>query len=373
MVMTRVLRGDPRLSKLARIITQYSTEIQKSEKVLISGPPIAEPLILAIYREVLRCGAYPTIMMEPPERMEIFYQEAAEHQLDYIPIEKKFIQQNFDVTLKVYAETNIYSLKSVDMDKATRVQKAYRELKRYEKENLRWNLCIFPTNSFAQEAGMSLLEFENLYFTACFANEEDPVSKWKEVRSRQDGWIKKLEGSKTIHILGEETDLSMSIEGRIICNSWGRVNMPCGEIYTSPVEDTVEGTIKFDYPAIFNGKEVDDLFLKFKRGKVIEAKAQRGQDVIDSILNIDDGARQVGEIGIGTNFRLNQFTRNMLLDEKMGGTVHIALGDSYPETLGQNRSAIHLDILKNLVHNGQLYFDDFLIQNNGEFTPEFLE
>ncbi|MBN2383902.1 aminopeptidase [bacterium] len=373
MSMTSVLRGDPRLSKLARIITQYSTEIQKSEKVLISGPPIAEPLILALYREVIRCGAHPTIIMEPPERLEIFYQEASEHQLDYVPVERIFIQQNFDVTLKVSADTNLYNLASVDLDKVTRVQLARRELKRYEKENLRWNVCIFPTNAFAQEAGMSLMEFEHLYFSACFANEEDPVSKWREVRARQDTWVKKLEGSKTIHILGEDTDLFMSIENRIICNSWGRVNMPCGEIYTSPVEETVEGSIKFSYPVIFNGKQADDLVLKFKRGKVVEAKTRSGQEVIDSILAIDDGARQIGEIGIGTNFRLNRFTRNMLLDEKMGGTVHIALGDSYSETAGQNRSAIHIDILKNLKGNGQIFFDDLLIQENGEFTPEFLK
>lgn len=368
MSISRTLRGDPRLAKLARIVTQYCTEIKKGEKVIINGPPVAETLILALYREVLRCGAYPTLRIDLSERLEIFYEEASEHQLDYCPVEDLFIAQNFDVSLTVYAEINYRSLASVDVDKIARVQIARKEVRQTAKDKVRWNLCLFPTDAFAQESGMSTMEFENYYLSACFADEEDPVSHWRELRSRQDTWVAKLEGAKTLQIIGEDTDLTMSVEGRTICNSWGRVNMPCGEIYTSPVEDTVEGTIKFSYPAIYNGREIEELVLRFKRGVVIEAYAKKGLDVIEMVLGLDEGARRVGEIGIGTNYRLNKFTKNMLLDEKMGGTIHLALGDSYTETGGQNNSVIHLDILKDLKKGGQILFDGKIIQENGQFT-----
>lgn len=371
-MLTRTQRGDQRISKLARIITQYSTEIQKGEKVLIKGPPIAEALLLALYREVLRCGAYPTIHVDFPERMEIFYQEAAEHQLDYTPVEELFIMKNFDVTLKVLAETNLANLTSIDTDKIARHQVAFQPIRKLEKYGVRWNLTIFPTDAYAQAAGLSLTEFENFFYKACFADEDDPVSKWRELKARQEKWVESLKGAKTIQIKGENTDLTMSVEGNIICNSWGAVNMPCGEIYSSPVEGTLEGEISFEFPAIYLGKEIEDLKLRFKRGRVVDATARKGQDVIDTILNIDEGSSRVGEIGIGTNFNVNRYSKIMLLDEKMGGTIHIALGDAYPETLGTNKSAIHFDILKDLNGNGKIIIDDLVIQEEGIFTEEFL-
>jgi aminopeptidase len=230
-----------------------------------------------------------------------------------------------------------------------------------------WTLTLFPTSAFAQDADMSLTEFEDFVYSATFADQDRPVAKWRALERRQEKMIAALKGADEVHIVGPDTDLTLSVKGRTFINSAGTNNMPSGEIFTGPVETSAEGYIKYDFPVCHAGREIDGIRLVFRKGKVVEASATKNEKFLLSMLDIDRGARRLGELGIGTNFGIDRFVRNILFDEKIGGTIHLALGKSYEETGGRNESALHWDMIKDLRKGGALYVDGEVIQKDGKF------
>jgi len=239
-------------------------------------------------------------------------------------------------------------------------------MKRYDADELRWILLPYPTSYGAQEASMALQEYEDVVYASCLVDKEDPVEEWKKIRANQERISKYLNSTANIRITGEDTELTFSTKGRKWWNNAGTGNMPGGEVYTGPVEDSVNGTVRFSYPGIYSGKEIEDITLTFKDGKVTKAKAAKGNDLLQEILKIE-GASRLGEAAVGTNYGITRFTKNMLFDEKMGGTIHVALGASYPWTGGLNKSAVHWDLLKDMRKDGEIRADGKLIYKKGKF------
>jgi len=214
---------------------------------------------------------------------------------------------------------------------------------------------------------MSISEYEDFVYGAGYIDRKDPIAEWKELEKKQEGICKILDGKKRLRIVSKDTDLKMSIEGRKWVNCCGTANFPDGEVFTGPVEDSVEGHIRFSFPGIYEGREIEDIQLPFKKGRVIKAVAAKGEELLEQLLETDKGARYVGEIAAGTNYNIQKFTKHMLFDEKIGGTVHLAIGRSIPESLGKNQSAIHWDMLCDMKKGGEIYADGELVYKDGKF------
>jgi aminopeptidase len=365
--------ADPRILGLARVLVQYSTEVAPGELCSIEGESAAESLIQAIYEEVLRAGAHPVVLMSTERAQASFFALANEQQLDHVsPVSRQLIEQA-DVRIRVLASANPRELSEVDPQLQVRRQRASSELMermmaRSASGELRWALCQYPTNGYAAEAEMSLSAYEDFLYGACLCDHADPVEAWRsqanEVKRLAD-WI---EGREQVHIQGPGTDLRLSIVGRHFIPADGKRNMPDGEFFTGPVEDSAEGEISFQLPTNFGGREVSGVRLRFQAGLVVDASAERGEDLLHQMLDSDPGARRLGELGIGTNFSIARGTRSILFDEKIGGTVHLALGRSYPETGGVNESSLHWDLICDLRQGGTLSVDDELLQRDGAFV-----
>ncbi len=364
---------DPRLLRWAEVIVDFCTEVKAGERVEITGEIPGQPLMLALYRRCLDKGAFPILKPSFGEAAEIFYRSASNVQLKDVSPIALFEAKNTDVSLHVMAETNTRNLTGVDPAKVSCVRKARQELQRLKKERVRWNVTSFPTYAYAQDAGMSLRELAELVFSSGFLNDPDPLGQWRSLRKKQQKMTRLLSGVKMFRVENDECDLSLGVEGRRICESSGAVNMPDGEVYTGPVETDVNGHIHFSFPGYYMGQIVEGIRLEFKNGKVVSAKADSNEAFLLEMLDTDDGAKRIGELGIGTNWGVTRFTKNLLFDEKMGGTIHLALGDSYRETLGKNRSAIHWDILHDLRQNSRLYADSEVLIENGYFVGRFAD
>lgn len=371
--MTDYLSGDPRMKKWAEVIVDFCTEVKPGERVEISGEVTGKPLLLALYRRCLELNAFPVLRPVFDEAMEIFYMVASNAQLMHVHPVSVFEAKHTDVSLHVIAESNTKSLTGIDGSKISTVRKARRLLGKIRKEKIRWNITSFPTHSYAQDAGMSQHQFAEFIFEAGLLNFDDPLTQWRKLRNRQQKMTQALNGIKKFHIVNDQADLILGVDGRKICESSGKVNMPDGEIYTGPVETDVQGHIKFSYPGYFMGQVVDGITLEFKKGKVVQYSADSNEAFLRDMLNTDPGAKRIGELGIGTNWGITRFTQNLLFDEKMGGTIHLALGDAYRETLGKNRSAIHWDILHNVRTNSRIFVDKEVLMENGQFTGRFAE
>ncbi|MBC7130330.1 aminopeptidase [Candidatus Bathyarchaeota archaeon] len=361
---------DPRIEKLAKLCVQYSVEVKPKEKVIINGSELAMPLIHEIYKECLLQDAYPMIILQP-DIQYTFFKYAKEHQLTFISPFERFLLENVDISIRVYCDPNPKRLTNIDPAKIRMHAAARKELtrifsRRVAEGKLRWTVLPYPISAQAQEAGMSLTEYEDFVYSSCLVNRDDPIAEWIKIHKEQERVCKYLDSISELRIVGEDTDISMSVKGRKWINCDGKYNMPDGEVFTAPVENSVEGTIRFTFPGIVAGKEVEDVRLRFEKGRVVEASAAKGEDLLKELLKIE-GASRVGEVAIGTNYAIDRFTKNMLFDEKMGGTIHIALGDSYPESGGKNRSAIHWDILKDMKKEGEIYADGKLIYRDGRF------
>mgnify|MGYP005770994717 CR=1 FL=1 len=360
--------------KYADVLVNYSTKVKKNDLVIIKTQSyLAEPLIKEIYRAVLKNGAHPVVRCSFESLSEIFIKNADDNQLNYIDEMSKIEFEKADKIISIGAPLNVKSMANANSDKMAKRSKATRELsqtmlKRSEKGELNWVIADFPTQALSQEAKMSLDEYEEFLINSCYLDLENPVQKWIEIGQEQKRIISKLNGTKKLHITGEKTDITFSVENRLWISCDGINNFPDGEIFTSPVEDSAEGEIYFDFPAIYRGNQADKIHLKLKEGRVIEASAQTGEDFLNSMLNMDEGSRLVGEIAIGTNERIKNVTGNILFDEKIGGSVHMALGASYPETGGKNVSGLHWDIIKNMKNNSCIYADDKLIYKDGRFV-----
>ncbi len=359
----------PTIEKLAKLCVHYSVDVKPKEKVIIRGFGEAFPLINEIYKECLLSDAYPLIIPELDVEYT-FYRYAKEHQLKYASPFEKFRVENMDVSIYVWCELNPKGLTNIDPSKITLHQvsrKEYWEIftKRHAEGKLKWVLLPYPINAQAQEAAMSLAEYEDFVYSSCLVDKEDPIAEWKKIHKQQEKICKFLNQVDEIHITGEDTDLTFRVKGRKWTNDSGKYNMPDGEVGTGPVENSANGTVRFTFPGIYSGREIEDIRLTFKNGKVVKASAAKGNDLLQKTLKIE-GADRIGEAAIGTNYGITKFTKNMLFDEKMGGTIHIALGDSYPETGGQNKSPIHWDLLKDM-KTGEIYADGQLIYEKGSF------
>ncbi len=366
------MKSDFRITKLAKLLVQYSVEVKQNDKVNINGSTASEPLIREIYREVLRSGAHPNVHMQFEDQNYLFFSLAKDFQIEYTNPFSLYEVANIDAAIHLLPDINPHGLSSIDPEKKRKSVLAQKPItdtfvKRWGAGELRWVGSIYPTTSLAQEAKMSLEEYSEFVFSCMNLNDNNPVNFWRKFSKKQQKICDYLNNVKEIRYTGLDTDLKFSCEGRTWINCDGKLNFPDGEVFTGPVEDSVEGTIRFTYPGIFQGEEIEDIFLRFEKGKVVEARAKKGENLLLKLLDTDDGSRYVGEIAIGTNGNINRFTKNMLFDEKMGGTVHLALGRGIPGSGSKNDSAIHWDMLKNMRDGGEIYADGKLIYKNGEF------
>ncbi len=364
--------ADYRVENLAKVIVEYCLSVKPKDRVAIKGSTPGEPLMLAIQREVLRAGGYPHLFASFPGEEYIRFSESNDDQLDYISPIMKMVLEEFECLASLHSMTNTRGLTNIDPAKHSRVAKAQaalmqRYMKRAAVGEFNWVGTMFPTNAYAQDAEMSLAEFENFVYSAMYVDTDDPVNEWRRIHEEQQRYVDWLSGKDEVVVKGPNVDLKLSIKDRKFINSDGKTNMPSGEIFTGPVEDSVEGWVRFTYPAIRLGREVEGIELKLEKGKVVEATAEKNEAFLLEMLDVDDGARYVGEFAIGTNKRINRFIKNMLFDEKTGGTIHMALGAGYPQTGSVNKSGIHWDMICDMRDGGQIFIDGELFYESGEF------
>ncbi|OPY69475.1 MAG: Aminopeptidase 2 [Syntrophorhabdaceae bacterium PtaU1.Bin034] len=357
--------------KYAGLLVNYSLELKKGDKLLIVSTCLSEPLIQEVYREALRAGAHPETWITVNGITRMLYDEGNRDQLEYASPLFRYAVENYQAFLTIRAPFNVKELQTADPEKKKKVNMAEAGTKRIFRKrattgDLRWTLCEFPTDAQAQECGLSRKEYEEFILSACFIDHDDPSAKWREVRDSQQRIVDFLNKRQRIRYKGRDIDVSFSTEGRTWINSDGKHNMPSGEIFTSPVEDSVEGSIRFSYPGIFMGQEIEDVRLEVYGGRVVRSEAAKGKGLLDQIINIP-GADRFGEAAIGTNKGITRFTRNMLFDEKIGGTIHMALGSSYGEAGGKNESSVHWDLLADMTENAEIHADGEIIYRNGEF------
>jgi aminopeptidase len=358
--------NDPRIRNHARILVNYSIGVHKNDTVGVSGSTLAEPLLVSVHEELLRAGAFPALRISPESMSENFFRNAQPHHFRTVTPFQYAYARCMDATIGVMSDGNTRSLSAVDPKKQALMSKTIKPVSDILRKKP-WVLTLFPTNAYAQDAEMSLKEFEDFVYGAMFADENNPVSAWKALRKRQNRLIAALRGARDVRIVGKGTNIKLSVKNRKFINSDGHRNMPSGEIFTGPVENSVEGFIEYDYPVCRSGREIDGIRLVFRKGIVVEATASKNEKFLREILRTDNGASRLGELGIGTNIRIQRFIKNILFDEKIGGTIHLALGQSYAETGGRNKSAIHWDMIKDLRKGGAIYVDGKLFQKDGKF------
>lgn len=364
--------SDSRVSNLARVIARYSLQLSEGQSVVIGSGVAAEPLVLALYEEALRLGAHPVLDLQPDGAAAAFFEGASDAQIDWVSPVQQWAFEAADARIRILSDVNVNELSGVPPERQTRRQKAMRPhmermMKRSAAGDLRWNVTLFPTNAYASSARMSLAAYEDFYYRACLCDRDDPVDAWRRAAEETYRLAEWIEGKEEVRIEGPGTDLRLNVAGRHFVAADGKYNMPDGEFFTGPVEDSAEGEITFHLPASYAGREVSGVHLRFAAGKVVDASAERGEDFLVEMLDTDDGARRLGELGIGTNFGITDGTGEILLDEKIGGTVHLAVGQSYPETGGVNDSAIHWDMICDLRRGGRITVDGELLQEDGTF------
>jgi aminopeptidase len=365
--------ADPRVVNLARVLTEYSVGVRPGDQVVIMGTSAGAPLIREVYRQVLLRGGHPFLMVEVPGIQPIFFQTANEEQLRFVSPVNKLITETFDVRIRIESGSNTRELTHADPARQAIHNEAtgpllQTRLDRSARGEMRWVTCLFPTDAGAQDAEMSLEEYEDFVYGACLLNDPDPVASWRRVRERQQTLMDWLQDKKEIRVIGPDTDLRVGVAGRTWINCFGDNNMPDGEVFTGPVETEVNGTIRFSYPAIDEGREVEDVRLWFENGVVVKESAAKNQAYLTKMLDTDAGSRRVGEFAFGTNFSIQQFVRNTLFDEKIGGTIHLAVGLGIPESGSTNRSAIHWDMVCDLRQGGEITVDGQLFAKDGKYV-----
>jgi aminopeptidase len=347
--------------------------VGEGDTCVIQSTTGAEVLVQAVYEEVLRAGGLPIMQLTTDGAQSAFYELAGDAQLDWIPPTSEWIAESSDARIAIMADVNPRELSQVDPKKQARVSRARQPLmettmRRSAEGEHRWALTLFPNHAYASEAGMSLSDYEDFYYAACLADDGDPVTAWErqadEVKRLAD-WI---EGKQEVHITCPGTDVTLGVSGRHWIPCYGEHNMPDGEFFTGPIEDSVNGEVSFSFPASYGGRTVSGVRMRFEDGKVVDASAEQGEDFLIEMLDTDEGARSLGELGIGTNYGISTGTKEILLDEKIGGTVHMAIGMSYPESGGTNNSAVHWDMVCDLRQGGALVVDGVELQRDGRFV-----
>lgn len=364
---------DPRITKLAHVLLHYSCNVKRKQLVKIIGALESIPIMKEIFAEAVKIGAHPYTRIVDEEFEEIFFKNAQGDQLTYISPLDDFEIGKIDTLIAIRAPKNTNMLAGVDPKKQALMFKAHAKIsqkfsRRAAAGELSWVVTQFPSNASAQDAGMSLTDYAEFVYKACMVDKANPIAEWKKTSGYNQKLINYLKRKSEIHIVAPDTDLTFNVKGRIWINCDGGNNFPDGEVFTAPIENSVTGHIRFTFPAVFRGREVTDVRLEFKHGKAIKASAAKGQDYLDAMLDMDKGSRHLGEVAIGTNFGIKQFTRNILYDEKIGGTFHMALGNSYPESGGKNKSGLHWDMICDLRKGGAIYADGQLFFKNGKFV-----
>ena len=372
--------ADPRVEKFAKILVNYCTRIQPGDRVLIEATTAAEPLVRALYLQVLEAGGHPVPLVQFPDMFfpqheDLLTMRGNDAQLDFVPPLQKLAYDQFESRIRIHSTMNTRSQTSIDPARAQRRGRATGlitepQMRRGAEGSLKWVTTLYPTDAYAQDAEMSFEQYEDFVFRACHAHEEDPVSFWKKVEQEHEKAIKWMDGKGQVALRGPNVDLTLSVKGRKFMNSCGTHNMPDGEIYTGPVEESVNGWVKFTYPANYGGASVEGAELIFSNGRVTTAKADKHQDFLLKTLDSDSGSRFLGEFAIGTNFDIQQFTGNILFDEKIGGSFHMALGAGYPETGSKNKSVIHWDMICDMRKDAEILVDGELFYKNGQFVFE---
>jgi aminopeptidase len=367
--------NDPRVERLGRLIVDYSLELREAKTLRVDGFTVASPLALALYRAALDAGAFPYTSLQFDELQEILVADGSDEQLAYIsPIQRLEIEA-MDALVTIWSEVNTRSFSRADEGRHSAYIAAQRQLsnRRWERiaaGEMRWCGTLFPANAHAQDADMSLDEYETFFHAACHTDDADPAAYWRSFAATLAARAAELANVRELRIVGPDTDLSVGVAGRKWIAADGRYNMPDGEVFTSPLEDATNGEIRFTFPAVFNGREVDDVRLRFEDGRVVSAEASGGETYLHQLLELDPGAPVLGEVAFGLNYELDRFTRNILLDEKIGGTMHVALGASFAEAGGANTSALHLDLICDLREGGEVYADGELVWRDGAFVSE---
>jgi aminopeptidase len=366
---------DPRVSRLAELVVDYSMEIGERQIVRIDAPEAASPLALALYRAALAAGAFPYTNLTVDGLLEILVDQGSEEQLAYVSTVQWHEIETIDALATIWSDTNTRSLSRLDPGRQARFLGAQRQLsnrrwERISKGEMRWCGMLFPTNAHAQDAEMSLRRYEDFVFGACHVDEDDPAAHWRLVAASLRARADELETVRELRIVGPDTDLRVGVDGRAWIAADGRYNMPDGEVFTSPVETETEGEIRYAFPAIYHGREVEDIRLRFEGGRVVAAEAARGGDYLNSLLDMDEGARILGEVAFGLNYEIDRFTRNILFDEKIGGTMHLAVGSAFPQAGGINTSGLHWDMICDLREEGEVYADGELVWKAGRFLHE---
>ena len=363
---------DPRIEKLADILVNYSISVKKDNWVVINGDAIAAPLIKAATRLVLEAGGHPTVLLSDGSIGETQLRYSSDEQLKWVSPVSKLIYDKADAFINIIAGENTRALSGIDPAKQAKKSAATRELtetflKRSAAGKLNWVITQFPCHAYAQETDMSVRDYADFVYASTYADQDDAVERWQAFHERQEKLIQWLKGRDKVHVRGPNIDLALSIKGRTFINADGKKNMPDGEIFTGPVEDSISGWVRFTYPALRGGMEVDGVEFQFYGGKITKAAAAKNQAYLVSQLDTDAGARYLGEFAIGTNYGIQTFSKNILFDEKIGGTLHMAVGAGYPETGSKNQSAIHWDFICDMRNDSEILVDGDLFYKNGQF------
>jgi len=363
---------DPRLLKLADILVNYSLKIQPGDWVAVNGDMVTEPLMVEVMSAITKAGGHATLLMGSDALSETFMREASEEQLKWVSPVADLVYNKVDALMTIWGTNNTRSQTNIDPTKDQIRGVAYSELmktymRRIAEKELRWVGTQYPCPAFAQEADMSLTEYEDFVFGTTFADRDDPIAEWKRIHDEQQVIVDWLKGKKSVTVKSPNADISLSIAGRDFINSDGKKNMPSGEVYTSPIENSANGWVNFTYPAIRAGREVEGVRLEFKDGKVVNASAKKNEAYLLSQLDSDEGARYLGEFAIGTNYGITKFTKSILYDEKIGGSFHMAVGAGFPEVGGTNTSSIHWDFICDIQEDSEIRVDGELLYKNGQF------
>jgi aminopeptidase len=367
---------DPRLQRLAQVVCQYSLAAQPGELMIIDAPAVAEPLVVELVKAALDLGVHPRVRIDPHGARLAYLSEAGDEQLRTLLPSALPEMEAIDLRVAIHASVNTRELSGVNPAKVAAVQEARAPLmERYMQRSasgaLRWCVTAFPCEAFAQDADMSLAAYEHFVYHAGWLHLDDPVAAWRGFAGQLREIADRLSGVRTLRVVAEDTDLTVGVAGRRWVPCHGDRNFPDGEVYTGPIETETHGDVRFSFPAIFSGCEVDDVRLRFERGRVVKSEAAAGGNLLRQMLAIDEGASVLGEFAIGTNYAVKRFSKQILFDEKIGGTCHMAVGAGYPETGSTNTSGLHWDMVCDLRSGGEIYADGELIHRDGRFLPDF--
>jgi aminopeptidase len=370
--------ADPRVSKFAEILVEHSARVVPGDRVLIEATTAAEPLVRELYLKILEKGGHPVPLLQLPDMFfpgheDLLIMKGDDAQLDFVPPLQKYAYDNFESRIRIHSTTNTRSQSKMDHARSQKRNKPTGaitavQMARGAEGIFKWVTTLYPTEAYAQEAGMSIQEYEDFVFGAVHAHEADPIKFWKQVEKDQQSAVDFMKGKNQVVLRGPNVDLTLSVKGRTFLNSFGTYNMPDGEIYTGPVEDSVNGWVKFTYPAIYGSVAVEGAEINFTKGRAEQVKADKNQEYLIKMLESDAGSRFLGEFAIGTNFDINQFTGQILFDEKIGGSFHMAFGAGYPETGSKNKSAIHWDMICDMRTDSEILVDGELMYKNGKFV-----